>query len=659
MHRAVLAFTLLAFASLVPAGAEIQRAERGALVLENVPEIPAELTARLDQYQNTRAATLAGWLPDGSVLIATRFGDTNQFHRVRQPMGAREQLTFFPEPLNFAAVSPDRARNGFVYLRDVGGNEFFQLYWFDLGTRESRLLTDGSSRNSLPVWSNRGNRFAYSSTRRDGRNHDLYVATPDGDHISHRLVHQAEGLWMPLDWAPGDGRLLVAHYLSINESRIFVLDLASGELTQVNAQDMPVGYGMRPGGDGAGAAAFDRSGTGVYLVHDHGSEFKQLHHLDLRTGHSRPLSAQIPWDVSGMTLSRDRSHMAFVANEGGRSRLHLLELRRERPLATPELPVGLIGAMSFNLSGTALALTVSTPSAPDDIYVYEPRRRALTRWTESEVGGLDTTRFPVPELVSFRSFDGLEVPAWVYRPDGPGPHPVIIQIHGGPESQSRPGFFAQFASWSSELGAAVIRPNVRGSAGYGKSYLQLDNGALREDSVRDIGALLDWIGGQPDLDAGRVVVYGGSYGGYMVLASLVHFDERLLGGVSRVGISNFVSFLENTEAYRRDLRRAEYGDERDPEMRAHLERISPLNNASRITSPLFVAQGRNDPRVPYTESEQIVRAVRGNGVAVWYMLAMNEGHGLARKANRDYFEAATVMFIRELFRAADESSPAQ
>lgn len=624
--------------SIAHAGPE--RIERGSLRLENVPEIPAEVTTRLEQYQNTRSAALASWLHDDSILITTRFGDTSQVHRVRQPLGARQQLTFFNEPLRGASVSPDDSMNGFVFSRDVGGNEFFQLYWFDFTTSESRLLTDGRSRNQGPAWSNRGDRFAYASTRRDGRNYDIYVGTPAGDHTSHELVFEGSGLWMPMDWSPDDQRLLVINYRSITDSEVHVVDLESGTVSQVNVQDEPVGYA---------GGAFDRSGQGVYLVHDHGAEFKQLHHYDLATGKSTALSADIHWDVSSFTLTRDRERLAFVTNEGGMAQLHLLDLKRNRALPTPELPVGLLGGMAFRPDGGALAMTVNTPQSPSDVYIYEFRKRTLTRWTESEVGGLDTAQFPVPELVSFASFDGLEVPAWVYRPPTDGPHPVIVQIHGGPESQSRPGFNSLYAYWTNELGAAVIRPNVRGSSGYGKTYLRLDDGALREDSVKDIGALLEWIATQPDLDQERVIVYGGSYGGYMVLASLVHYGERLLGGVSVVGISNFVTFLENTEAYRRDLRRAEYGDERDPEMRALLENISPLNNADKITSPLFVAQGYNDPRVPYTESEQIVEAVRGNDVEVWYLLAMDEGHGFAKKPNRDYFQAATVMFFEGLF----------
>jgi dipeptidyl aminopeptidase/acylaminoacyl peptidase len=623
------------------AAADVERVERGNLVLENVPPVPERVLERLEQYQNTRAAGFTGWLPGGGILISTRFAETSQIHHVRVPLGARRQITFYADPVADASVPPSRDAGGFVFLRDSGGNEFYQLYWFDLASGEQRLLTDGRSRNTGPVWTNAGDRFAYSSTRRDGRNYDLYLATTDGDHASHRLVMEGDGYWVPLDFAPADDRLLVLNYRSINDSSIFVLDLASGERVDINPQPEPVGYG---------SAAFDASGRGVYVAHDHGTEFRHLYHVDLASGAAAALSADIPWDVSGFTLTRERDRLAFIVNEGGMSRLHLVDLDTGARLAGPELPVGLLGAGGFDPDGARLALTVNTPQSPSDVYVYELDSHRLERWTESEVGGLDTARFPTPELVSFRSFDELEVPAWVYRPRGAGPHPVIVQIHGGPESQSRPGFSPLYAYWVNELGAAVVSPNVRGSSGYGKSYLLLDNGILREDSVRDIGALLDWIATQPDLDASRVVVYGGSYGGYMVLASLVHFSERLLGGVSTVGISNFVTFLENTEAYRRDLRRAEYGDERDPQMRAFLESISPLNNAERIRAPLFVAQGYNDPRVPYTESEQIVRAVRANEVDVWYLLAMDEGHGFARKTNRDYFQAATVLFLEQLFR---------
>jgi len=319
------------------------------------------------------------------------------------------------------------------------------------------------------------------------------------------------------------------------------------------------------------------------------------------------------------------------------------------------VPTGTIGGLEFSPDGTRLALQISTPQSPSDVYVLAPGSSAtaageLVRWTFSEIGGLDSQALTVPELVHYRTFDDRDIPAFVYKPSGPGPHPVVVNIHGGPESQVRPGFSSAIQMWVHALGIAVVTPNVRGSSGYGKTYVALDNGAKREDSVRDIGALLDWISTQPDLDADRVAVYGGSYGGYMVLASLVHYSDRLAAGVEIVGVSSFVTFLESTQEYRRDLRRPEYGDERDPEMRSFLESISPLNNASRIRAPLFVAQGANDPRVPVTEAEQIVREVRRSGFRVWYMKAMNEGHGFGKKPNQDLFQQITALFLERLLK---------
>ena len=321
------------------------------------------------------------------------------------------------------------------------------------------------------------------------------------------------------------------------------------------------------------------------------------------------------------------------------------------------IPTGLVGGMEFSPDGTKLGMTLNTSQTPSDSFVLNLGEGALeygelTRWTYSEVGGLDTGTFVQPELIAYPTFDsnsgGPEsIPAWVYKPEGEGPFPVIIAIHGGPESQSRPVFSSTYQMWLQKLGAAVIRPNVRGSDGYGKHYMSLDNGFKREDSVKDIGALLDWIKTQPDLDETRVAVFGGSYGGYMVLASSVHYSDRLKAAVDIVGISNFVTFLENTQDYRRDLRRAEYGDERDPDMRRHLEAISPLNHVDKIRIPMFVVQGQNDPRVPVSEAVQIVAALREQGLPVWYMNALNEGHGYRKKENRDVYQQATMMFLRE------------
>jgi dipeptidyl aminopeptidase/acylaminoacyl peptidase len=314
------------------------------------------------------------------------------------------------------------------------------------------------------------------------------------------------------------------------------------------------------------------------------------------------------------------------------------------------LPLGLVGGLEWHENNRDLGFNVTSANSPADVYSINMESGKVDRWTESETGGLNPDDFVQPELVRMKSFDGLEISAFVYRPDSrrfPGKRPVIVNIHGGPEAQSRPGFLARNNYFLNEMGIALVYPNVRGSSGYGKTFLTLDNGFKREDSVRDIGTVLDWLEKDPRLDATRTAVMGGSYGGYMVLASMQHFGTRLRCGVDIVGISNFLTFLKNTQEYRRDLRRAEYGDERDPAMQEFLARIAPTAHVEKITKPLFVVQGKNDPRVPLSESEQMVQAIRQNGGKVWYLMAKDEGHGFAKKKNADFQFLATILFFRE------------
>lgn len=616
----------------------VTRVEVGNRITENVPEVPAELVERLDRYQNTRGASFAGWLPDGAMLVSTRFAETNQVHRVRAPMGMREQLTFYREPVSAVGSAPGD-RPGFVFGKDVGGSEFWQLFWYDLGSRQASMLTDGGRhQNTTPLWSHDGRHLAWASTARNGTDYDLWLR--DIDTGEARIVLQQGGMWTPLDFSPDGKRLLVMRYVSINESYPGELDLATGKLEM-----FPVDGGKA----GFGGFRYTPDGEGVYYVSDEGSEFRSLrvHHPGL--AQQETLTADIPWDVQDFTLSDDGKHLAFVTNEDGISRLRVLTMPDHRPVPLPALPIGVVGGLGFSPDGQRLTLTLNSATSPSDVYVVDLAAGSLVRWTESEVGGLDATTFRAPELVRYPTFDQVDgqprtIPAFYYRPEGEGPFPVVISIHGGPESQALPVFNPTVQFLLRELGVAVLVPNVRGSAGYGKTYLQLDNGLLRKDSVKDIGALLDWIATRPELDADRVGVMGGSYGGYMVLASMVDYNDRIRAGIDVVGISDFGTFLKNTESYRRDLRRAEYGDERIPEIKAFHDRIAPLNNAHRISRPLFVAQGYNDPRVPWTEAEQIVKAVRGNGGDVWYLLFKDEGHGFRKKANSDTFGAASMLF---------------
>lgn len=632
----------LPLASAPPPPAGNAPRQVGNLVVDGVPEVPPALAERTLQYQNTRSAVLADWHPRGEgVLVLTRFGDTRQVHFVEAPGGARRQLTFLKEPVAGASFDERRGDGGFLYRADVGGGEFYQYFWFDQATGKSRLVTDGTSRNEGLVWANAGGRFAFSSTRRNGADFDVYVATVN-DAATAMPVLERKGQWNAIDWSPGDSKLLLRHYVSAAESSLHVLDLASGQVSELDPRDPSspkVAYS---------AAVFARKGDAVFYASDEDSEFKRLVRHDLRTKKKEVLTADIPWDVEDVAVSDDGAWLAFTANEGGASALYLAPAARPKQRAKIDLPPGVILGLDFDPAGRRLGFTLSSAQSPADTYTVDLRTRKVTRWTFSEVGGLDPTTFATPELVQFRSFDGREIPAWYYRPArASGKVPVIISIHGGPEAQSRVSFNPSVQFWIDELGAAVLLPNVRGSSGYGKSYLQLDDGMKRMDSVKDIGALLDWIATRPELDADRVAVIGGSYGGFMVLASMYMYPERLRCGVDIVGISNLVTFLERTESYRRDLRRVEYGDERDPETRKFQLAISPTTNAAKIKRPLFVVQGQNDPRVPAYEAEQIVKVVRANGGSVWYLLARDEGHGFQKKPNQDYLTNAVALFFQE------------
>jgi len=636
-----LLLTILAAGIAAVANAAIE--ERGNLVLDNVPGADTPLTTRLDDYLNSRGASFVDWLPDDSLLIATRFGDTEQLHRVAAPLGAREQLTFFREPVTTARAPQSAVAPGFAFLRDQGGNEQSQVFYYDLTTRAVRMLTTGQGQNGELVWSHDGKRVAFRSTARDGASFDLMIAEPGNTFAAPRLVFNGfQKSWAVLDWSPDDTKLLIYNYVSANEAHLYVMDIATAALT-------PVSEGSEPAS--VSGARFTPDGRSVYLITNRDSEFEQLRRVDLVTGAVEILTGHIPWDIESFACTDDGRFLAWVANADGVSRLTVLDLAK-RTETLPPLPEGRIGRIAFDRPGKRLALSLESPQSPRDVFVLEVERNAVVRYTKSEAGPLDPLQFVPAELVRFPTFDRVdgkrrEIPAFVYRPRTPGPHPVFIDIHGGPESQAVPNWnpFTQFLV--REMGFTVITPNVRGSSGYGKTFLDLDNGEDREDSVKDIGALLVWIGAQRDLDAKRVFVAGGSYGGYMSLASMVNFGDRLRGGIDVVGISNFVTFLESTSAYRRALRRSEYGDERLPKMRAYLQRISPLTNAARISKPLLVVQGLNDPRVPATESQQMVAKIRARGGEVWYLAAKDEGHGFKKKPNRDFYQKTIVTFLEK------------
>ena len=631
---------LLWTTSLAAQNAEIAWTDN--LVVEHVPRIPAALAADVDRYTNFRRAALSSWHPTRrEMLINTRFADTAQVHHVKFPGGDRTQLTFFRDGVSGASYHP-QGGDSFVFNKDVGGDELYQKYRFDVATGATALLTDGTSRNTGGVWSTSGGLLAYGSTRRNGQDVDVWIVNP-ADPKSDRLVARLQGGgWGALDWSPDDRTLLAREYVSINETHLWLIDVATGAATRLTEKDAaePVAYF---------GAQFSRDGRGVYVTTDRGSEYRRLGYVDLATRRHTFLTAHIRWDVDEFRLSWDGKRIAFVTNEEGGSVLRLLDLPSGRERPVPKLPVGLIGGLQWHRVRPELGFTMTSVRSAADAYSLDVTTGRVERWTHSETGGLSTESFAEAELVRWKSFDGLTISGFLYRPPQrfAGKRPVIVDIHGGPEDQARPGFQGARNYFLNELGVAILYPNVRGSAGYGKTFLTLDNGYLREHAYRDIGALLDWIAAHGDLDGERVMVTGGSYGGHMTLAVATYYPDRIRAALAVVGPSNLVTFLETTAPYRRDLRRVEYGDERDPKMREFLSRIAPTNNSAKITKPLFVVQGGNDPRVPRSESEQMVAAVRKNGTPVWYLMAKDEGHGFAKKANRDFLFYAAVLFVKE------------
>ena len=627
MNRLILAAALIA----TPAFADVPKP--AAIVADGAPAVPTELAAKTRPYMEFRTASFAGWnIADKSMLISTRFGDVAQLHSVAAPMMDRRQISFEAEPVR-GTWSPKG--DVLVVNKDIGGNEFFQIYTLKNG--QLTLLTDGKSRNNLGAWNPDGSLIGYSSTRRNGTDTDLYVMDPR-DPKTDRMVAQVKGGgWAIQDFAPDGKSAVVGNYQSVTKSDLYLLDIATGVLSPIGDHSKTIAYG---------GALFAPDGT-LWVTSDEGSDFQRLGTLDIKSGTFTARSPEKKWDVEGFDIAPDGRFIAYTVNEAGVDRVRTMDIASGAVRTVTALPAGSAGGIEIAPWGT-IGLTYTSSKSAADAYSVDPKTLAVTRWTQSETGGLDVTANVEPEFIEVKSFDKEPVSGFLYRPDPakfPGKRPLIINIHGGPEGQSTPGFQGRRNYLLNELGIAIFYPNVRGSTGFGKRFVGLDNGPFkREDSVKDIGAFLNRLEADPGLDKLRFAVNGGSYGGYMCYASAIAYGSRLKGAYCVVAISNFVTFLENTQSYRRDLRRVEYGDERVPEQRAKLMAISPLTRVNELNIPLMIVTGGNDPRVPASEADQIVKAIRAKGGTVWHLLGQNEGHGFAKKENQDYEFWTGLMF---------------
>jgi dipeptidyl aminopeptidase/acylaminoacyl peptidase len=613
--------------------------------VEGVPAIPASLVETAGRYGSFRNATLADWSPtQREMLIATRFADTAQLHLVKMPGGERQQLTFFADAVGNGKFHPNGG-DYIVFSKDVGGGEWYQLYRYDVASGDVTLLTDGKARNLMGPWSSGGDQVAYMSTRRTGKDTDLWVMNPADPKSDHLLTKLEGGGWGPEDWSPNDSKILLKEEISLNEGYLWLVDTKTGEKT-----------GLRPAGTkrgdkiAYGDVRFSKDGKGIYVTTDSGAEYMNLAYVDLSRPEIKYLISgpDAKWDVEQFELSHDGMFIAYVKDEDGVSVIHVRKTADQKETPLRGLPAGVVTSLHWARNGHELGFSLTNARGPGDCYSYDVTAGKLERWTASETA-VKTDAFPQAELVRWKSFDGQEISGFLYKPPAKfsGKRPVLVVIHGGPEGQTQPTFVGRSNYYLNELGIALIYPNVRGSTGYGKTFSLLDNGFKREDTYKDINALFDWIGTRPDLDAERIGVTGGSYGGHMTLAISTFYSDRIRCSVDIVGMSNLATFLEHTEAYRRDLRRVEYGDERDPKMREFLEKIAPMNNIAKIKKPMFVIAGKNDPRVPVSESQQIADALKKQGTPVWLLIAKDEGHGYRKKANQDFQFYATVEFLRE------------
>ena len=612
------------------------------LITENIAEISKQLSNEVKKYSESRSASLGDIHPlTNEIIINTRFGSTPQLHRVSKSMGARTQITFFDEPVSATSFEPLKGEY-LVYSKDIGGNEFGQLFKLDLKTLQSTLLTDGGkSQNGGITWRKDGKGFYYASTKRNGGDRDIYYMDPNNPKSEKLILQVKGGGWGIQDISPDNKKLVLGEYISINESYIWLLDIETGKLTEVTDRNSK--------GISQSEATFSNLSNEIWLVTDKDNEFQRLAAMNLNTKKTTYYTSDIPWNVESFNLSEDKKSIVFITNEGGLNKMYLMNTGTKAYKEIKNLPIGLISGARFTKDNQTIFFNQSTAQSASDVYQLNIKTAKIERWTESELGEMQPSDMSVPKFIEWKSFDDLKISGFYYpaSPKFKGKRPVIIMIHGGPEGQSMASFLDSNNFYTSEMGVSLVYPNVRGSSGFGKTYLEKDNGFLREDSVKDIGALLDWIAKQPEVDKDKIMIMGRSYGGYMTLATAFHYADRIKCSVDIVGISNFNTFLKNTEEYRRDLRRAEYGDERDSKMAAFFDKTAPLNNTDKIKKPMFIIQGTNDPRVPVTEAMQMRDKLKAQGNTVWYLEAKDEGHAFKKKANIDYVRLAIIRFMQE------------
>ena len=624
------------------------------MVHDGVPPVPASVPASTFRYMLYYSSSFIGWDPiKPEPLVTGYFGGS--FHAGRVPNPGEPPEFFTPLPDGYAEIHYAPSGKYFLYVKGEGTQP--QMYRYDIDSKTSTMLTDGKSRNLYPIWSSSAKWIAYSSSQRDGIDVDVYVMDPLDPKTSRMVAELKGGAWAPFAWSPDDRRLVLSEARSWGETYLWLLDIENGKMTPLTP---PEGGQVAFNGS---YVFFSKDGKGIYMSTDRGSEFERLAYLDLATGKLRFLTEGIPWDVDEFALSPDGNFLAFVANEDGIGRLHVMDTRSFKELPVPDLPgsgvvqagVGVVPGLQWHRSLPYVAFMFNSTKSPPELFSLNIASGKIERWTRAGKA-VQTADLREPELIKWKSFDGRTIPGYLYLPPESfvGKHPVIIDLHGGPTFQFRPAFREADNYFNNALGIATIYPNVRGSSGYGKTFKTLDDGLRRLDATRDVGALLEWIAGRPDLDARRVMLRGASYGGYLALSAASLYSDSILGVISNVAPTNLATFIDRTYNSDKDVWRSEMGDERDKKTREFLERIAPANNAGKMTKPLLLIVGGKDGMESVAETERIVSTLKKNRVPVWYLLAKNEGHGFSGTENYEYEFDSEILFTRR-FLLGDSS----
>jgi dipeptidyl aminopeptidase/acylaminoacyl peptidase len=619
----------------------------------------------IQQYLSIRSAGSPALSPDGKRLFyLTNVTGTSQVWMIDLPAGAPRQITDYEDNVSFVRFSP--RGDGVVFGKARGGDENTQFFWMKADGSSIRELTNNPKvRHNFGDWSADGSRIYYASNKRNPQFFDVYsMNVADG---KEELIYQYDGN-NDFAGASADGSKIIVSRSGTElrlDNNLYLFDTKTKKETLLTPHKGASEYGD---------VEFLPDGDSVIFTSNEEREFSVMMQIDNLQNPKMPyvftIKPEQTWDTEGIEFPETGSRFAYTLNREGFSELHLRKFEVDgKPLITHILPdeeivklpaQGVVGGLNFSKDGRVLAFTFNSSKYNSDIWLYDTERKSLAQITKSDRQGIAQESFVEPQLIKYKTFDGREIPAWYYVPlgvfksvDGKKPFvkyetyqsdpksslvqivenkiPVIVSVHGGPEGQERPTFSPLYQYYLSR-GYAILATNVRGSTGYGKTFTHLDDVRKREDSVKDLAYAVEWLKQTGGADPKRIAVMGGSYGGYMTLAAITLYPDLWAAAVDTVGIANWESFLKNTSGYRRRQREVEYGMlDKDIDF---LRSISPLSKVDKIKAPLFVIQGKNDPRVPYTEAEQIVAALKKRGATVEYKLFDDEGHGIAKLKNR-------------------------